>query len=130
MGALAAPVSARTDGSLRHFDAAAIEEESRLGATEDRLNMVERLLEIRQKRRIGEIKLDGGETNSAERALQTIEMTQGLFEEYRALIFHARERRRPWQPVVGCVYRPSPNRSRSSRSQRDGAVGSAAPLSP
>ena len=78
-----------------------IEEESRFGATEDRLRMVERKLAdgaeliVRQQRLIAEMKSNGGDIGNAERTLRTFEMIQDLFERYRALTYERRERLRP-----------------------------------
>ncbi len=78
-----------------------IEEESRFGANEDRLRMVERKLAdgaeliVKQRRPITEMKSDGGVIGSADRTLRTFEMIQELFERFRALMYDERERLRP-----------------------------------
>ena len=78
-----------------------IEEENRLGATGERLRMVERKLKAGaeliagQRRLIAEVKNRGGDTQTAECALETYEMIQDLFEQFRAAIHDAKERRRP-----------------------------------
>jgi len=77
-----------------------IEEETRFGATEDRLRMVERKLTdgaeliVRQRRLIAEMKSNGGDIGSADRSLQTFEMIQDLFERFRAHMYDRRERLR------------------------------------
>ena len=78
-----------------------IEEESRFGASEGRLRMVERKLTdgaefiVRQRRLIAEMKTNGGDIGSADRTLRTFEMIQDLFEGFRALMYDRRERLRP-----------------------------------
>ena len=77
-----------------------IKEENLYGATGDRLRLVQRIITdgakviARQRRLIAERKNNGGDFSSAERMLQTIEITQNLFEGSRALI-HDEIGRRP-----------------------------------
>jgi hypothetical protein len=76
-----------------------IQEEDRLGATDERLRMVERKLEegaeliARQRRLIARLQSSGGDARTAERALDTYEMIQDLFENFRAVLHDAKERR-------------------------------------
>jgi len=78
-----------------------LEEESRFGANEDRLRLVERKLTdgaeliVRQRRLIAEMKRDGADIGRADRALRTFEMIQELFERFRAHMDDKRERLRP-----------------------------------
>jgi hypothetical protein len=78
-----------------------IQEEDRLGATQERLRMVERKLEegaeliARQRRLIAQAKGRGADARAAERALETCEMIQDLFEKFRAVLRDGIERVRP-----------------------------------
>ncbi len=77
-----------------------IEEENCLGATEERLLVVERKLAdgaeliSRQRQLIDKMKMNGGDTRTAESSLKTFEMIQELFEKFRAVIYDANERKR------------------------------------
>ena len=74
-------------------------EEDRFGAVVERLEMVERNLAqggeliARQRCLIDNLKIHGGDSERAEKLLDTIERTQALFEQFRELIFRAREQR-------------------------------------
>ena len=78
-----------------------IREVNRPGATEERLQMIERKLEegaeliARQRRLIAQLQSCGGDTGTAERALDAYEMIHELFEKFRAVVHDARERTRP-----------------------------------
>jgi hypothetical protein len=78
-----------------------IDEENRLGATEDRLRTIERKLTdgaeliMRMKRLIAEMKSSDRDTLSAEQTLRNFEMIQDLFERIHDMKYAEREQRRP-----------------------------------
>ena len=86
----------RWETSPTHQDALKrflIREEHRLGATDERLQLAERILRdgadliARQTRLIAEKKSNGADASSAERTLRTFQNIQSLFEEFRADIY-------------------------------------------
>jgi hypothetical protein len=87
----------RRDGLKRIL----IKEEDRFAGIIDRLRLIERELNkgaaliARQRRLIDQIRIRGEDASRAQCTLERMEITQDLFEEFRTLLFYARERLAP-----------------------------------